>query len=144
MKRLIVSMALIASPLLAQAQVGVSVNIGEPGFFGQIEIGNQPPPPVVYAAPVIVEAPPVGVVLAPLYLRVPPEHHRDWKRYCHQYNACNRHVYFVNDDWYRNTYAPQYAREHGHENHEHEHEHDHGHDNEHEHDHGHDHDHDER
>jgi len=139
MKRFILSIALCAAPLLAQAQVGVSVNIGQPGFFGQIDIGNLPTPPVVYAAPVIVEAPPAGAVYAPLYLRVPPEHHRDWGRYCHQYNACNRHVYFVTDDWYHNTYVPHYSHEHEHEYHEHEHEHEHN--DEHDHGHGHDHEH---
>jgi hypothetical protein len=114
---------LLVSPLLAQAQVGVSVNIGEPGFFGQINLGNAAPPPVVYAQPVIIQAPPPGPPMAPLYLRVPPEHHKNWGRYCAQYNACGRKVFFVSDDWYRNTYAPQYKREHGHEEHHDDHEH---------------------
>jgi len=66
--------------IMVHAQVGVSVNIGEPEFFGQIEIGNTAPPPVVYANPVVIQAP-VGVVVGePLYLRVPEEHHRNWGR----------------------------------------------------------------
>ena len=69
MKKLLISLALVASPLLAQAQVGVSVNIGEPGFYGQINLGNAAPPPVVYSQPVIVQAPPPGPEMAPLYLR---------------------------------------------------------------------------
>jgi len=142
MKRLLISLVLISSPLLAGAQVGVSVNIGEPGFYGQIDIGNMPRPPVVYSAPVIVEAPQGDMNYPPLYLRVPPEHHKNWRKYCHQYNACNRQVYFVTDDWYHNSYAPRYAKEHPHPHDEHgydEHGHDgHGHD-EHGHDeHGHD------
>ena len=145
MKRLLISLALAASPLLvaplAQAQVGVSVNIGEPGFFGQINIGNAAPPPVVYAQPMIIQAPPPGPPMPPLYLRVPPEHHQHWDRYCAQYNACGRKVFFVNDNWYKNTYAPQYKREHGHE----EHHDDHGHHDDHEHhDDHHDDHHDER
>ncbi|PRC92122.1 hypothetical protein S2091_3257 [Solimicrobium silvestre] len=134
-------MTLIAAPLLAHAQV--SINIGQPGFYGQIEIGNAPPPQVVYSAPVIVQAAPTQEAYPPMYLRVPEEHHRDWRRYCHEYNACNRQVYFVTNDWYNNSYAPHYAREHGH-GHDHEyeerererdrdHERDHGHDRDHEH-----------
>ena len=131
MKRLLISMALVAAPLVAQAQVGVSINIGEPGFFGQIDLGNRPPPPVIYAAPVMVE--PARQAYPPLYLRVPEEHHRNWHRYCHQYNACDRQVYFVTEDWYNNAYTHEKHHEHEHERereHEHEHEHD-----EHHHDH---------
>ena len=152
MKRLLLSLFFVAAPLLAQAQIGVSVNVGEPGFFGQINIGNEPRPPVIYANPVIVQAPAYGYNSAPMYLRVPEDHHRHWNRYCAQYNACGRQVYFVTDDWYHNAYAPRYAREHD-RDHEHdrdrEHEHDrgqeHDHNNEHDHDHGHEHgNHDER
>jgi len=142
MKPLIIALALITAPLLAQAQIGVSVNIDQPGFFGQINIGNLPRPEVIYSAPVIVEAPPANVNYEPVYLRVPPEHHRNWGRYCHEYHACNRQVYFVTDDWYQNTYAPHYAHEHEHEHereyHEHEHDREHEHDEEHDHGRGHD------
>lgn len=135
MNRILLSLLMIGAPLLAQAQVGVSINIGQPGFFGQIELGNQPRPPVIYANPVIIQTPAFGYIAAPLYLRVPPEHHKHWNRYCGQYNACGRQVYFVTDDWYQNDYAPRYA-------HERENDHGHGHDNEHEHGHGHGHGHD--
>ena len=37
------------------ADVGVSVNVGQPGFYGRIDIGNAPPPRVIYAQPVIVQ-----------------------------------------------------------------------------------------
>ena len=127
MKRILLSLLFVAAPLLAQAQVGVSVNIGEPGFFGQINLGNEPRPPVIYANPVIVQAPSNGYNAAPMYLRVPEEHHKHWNRYCAQYNACGRQVYFVTDDWYNNSYAPRYT--HGRDN-----EHDRGHEREHEHD----------
>ena len=124
----------LAAPLFAQAQVGVSINVGEPGFYGQINIGNAAPPPVVYPQPMIVEQPAGGVIEAPLYLRVPEEHHRNWHKYCHQYNACNRKVFFVTEDWYGRNYANHRHEEH--EEHAREHE-------EHEHDH-HDHDEDHR
>ena len=38
--------ALVAAPA-AQAQVGVSVTVAQPGVYGRIDIGNQPPPQVV-------------------------------------------------------------------------------------------------
>ena len=79
MKKLLITSLLLAAPLFAQAQVGVSINVGEPGFYGQINIGNGAPPPVVYSAPMIVEQPQTGYVEAPLYLRVPEEHHRNWR-----------------------------------------------------------------
>jgi hypothetical protein len=111
MKRLI---ALIASPLISSAQtrVGVSIGIGQPGYYGQLEIGNVAPPPLMYAQPMIIQPAPVGVIYPPLYLRVPSGHYRNWRHYCGRYNACGRPVYFVQDNWYRNTYAPRYRNEH--------------------------------
>ncbi len=112
MKKILVIalLATIAAP--AFAGVGVSVNIGEPGFFGRIDLGDAPRPEVVYDQPVIIQRP--QVVGQPVYLRVPPEHQRNWKRYCGRYNACGQPVYFVKDDWYNNTYAPHYREQHGH------------------------------
>ncbi|UUZ54881.1 hypothetical protein LP419_02460 [Massilia sp. H-1] len=45
-------------PLKANAEVGVSINIGQPGFYGQIELGDFRAPPVVYAEPIIIERSP--------------------------------------------------------------------------------------
>lgn len=102
----------VTTPALA-ADVGVSINVGEPGFYGQINIGNVPRPTLVYSRPVIIQPAPVGVAVEPIYLRVPPGHAKHWSRYCARYNACGRPVYFVQDRWYRDVYAPQYRREHG-------------------------------
>ena len=88
--------------------VGVSVNIGQPGFYGQINLGSNMVPQLVLPQPVIVAAPPAGVVLAPLYLRVPIAYTREWHKHCGQYNACGRQVYFVRDEWYEHEYAPRY------------------------------------
>ena len=104
----------------AAADVGVSVSIGDPNFYGHIDIGNYRPE-VIYAEPVIIERVPVR--RAPLYLRVPPGHEKHWDKNCHKYDACGRPVYFVRDNWYRDVYAPRYRREHGHD-HDHDH-HDH-------------------
>jgi hypothetical protein len=95
------------------ADVGVSVSVGQPGFYGRIDIGNAPQPQVIYAQPVIIQQPPVGYVRQPIYLRVPPGHEKHWDKNCHKYNACNQPVYFVQDDWYRNEYAPAYQGDRG-------------------------------
>jgi hypothetical protein len=99
------SFLLIAGAALA-ADVGVSVSIGEPGFYGQIDLGHAPAPALVSPNPVVIVAPPTP--MEPIYLRVPTEHRRHWKRYCSRYNACGRPVYFVQDAWYNNIYAPHY------------------------------------
>lgn len=101
-----------STPALA-ADVGVSINVGEPGFYGRIDIGNVPTPALVYPRPVIIQPAPVGVVAEPIYLRVPPGHAQHWSRFCARYNACGRPVYFVQDRWYNNVFVPQYRREHG-------------------------------
>jgi hypothetical protein len=116
MKRFRFAAALVAiaasTPALA-ADIGVSINVGEPGFYGQIDMGNVPRPALVYPQPVIIQPTPVGVVAEPMYLHVPPGHAKRWTRYCARYNACGRPVYFVQDRWYNNVYVPQYRREHG-------------------------------
>ena len=69
----IVALAAILAPgLSAAADTGVAVTVGQPGFFGHIEIGNLPRPPVIFPEPVIIQRGPVGVIRAPLYLYVPP------------------------------------------------------------------------
>lgn len=97
--------------LAANANAGVSVSVGQPGFFGQIEIGDSyPAPRVLYPQPVIIQ--PAQVQYEPLYLHVPPGHAKNWRKYCGRYEACGRPVYFVRDDWYNNTYAPRYREYH--------------------------------
>lgn len=118
MKTLILAASLLAAisaaPAASAGDVGVSINIGQPGFYGRIDIGNMPPPPVLYAQPVIIQRP-ARVIGAPLYLRVPPGHAKHWSKHCGRYHACGRQVYFVRDDWYLNDYAPRYRSEHDHE-----------------------------
>jgi hypothetical protein len=94
------------------ADGGVSISIGQPGFYGRIDIGNYPPPQLIYRYPVIVEKTPVYG--APVYLRVPPEHAKHWKRHCHEYAACGERVYFVQDSWYEREYVPRYQEQHRH------------------------------
>jgi hypothetical protein len=114
MKTKILAATLLALCTSAFAtDVGVSVTVGQPGFYGRIDLGNMGPPPVVYEQPVIVQRP-VRFIEEPLYLRVPPGHQKNWRKHCGRYGACGRNVYFVRDEWYVNDYAPRYRREHGH------------------------------
>ena len=68
-----------------------------PGVYGRIQIGNAPPPPLIYAQPVVIYPAPV-VVQQPLYLHVPPGHAKKWSKHCASYNACGQPVYFVRVD----------------------------------------------
>ena len=111
----ILCMALIGAgvtPAFA-TDVGLSISVGQPGFYGQIDIGNFPQPRVVYAQPVIIQRPPQVVYVAPIYLHVPPGHEKHWSKHCAQYNACGRPVYFVRDDWYNDVYVPRYRSKDG-------------------------------
>lgn len=114
MKHFLIVVALAATTAPASAaDVGVSISVGQPGFYGQIDIGNYPRPVLIYPEPVIIELVRPGIVLQPVYMRVPPGHARQWARYCHQYDACGRRVFFVQDRWYKDVYVPQYRRMHG-------------------------------
>ena len=95
------------------ADVGISVNIGEPGFYGRLDLGDFPRPSVIYSQPVVIERGPGYASRAPIYLRVPPGHEKHWRRYCSQYDACGQRVYFVRDRWYQQTYVPRYRDRNG-------------------------------
>lgn len=89
----------------AQAQSYANVTVGgafAPGVYGQVSLGNNPPPPVWNAQPVI-----YGPALhraPPMYLHVPQQEYRDWGRHCARYRACGRPVHFVrveqNNRWW--------------------------------------------
>ena len=100
MKRLLSALAVMVAsvtvPAIA-ADVGVSVQVGEPGFYGRIDIGSFPQPQVIYPRPVMIQRVSVGLVGPPIYLRVPPGHAKKWAKHCHKYNACGQPVYFVQD-----------------------------------------------
>lgn len=114
MKRLLLALSLgaaaLSTPALA-ADIGVSVNIGQPGFYGRLDIGGFPPPPLLFSQPMMIQAVPLG--RPPLYLRVPPGHARHWAKHCRAYGACGERVYFVQDNWYNREYAPRYRERHG-------------------------------
>ncbi len=107
------------------ADVGVSINIGEPGFYGRLDIGDFPQPSVIYSQPVLIERNSAYGSRAPIYLRVPPGHEQHWRKYCRQYDACGQPVYFVRDRWYQETYAPHYREHNGRSRHNGHHDNDH-------------------
>lgn len=107
MKKIQIMLACAGALLAGAAQatdVGVSVQVGQPGFYGRIDIGNVAPPPVVLAEPVWVQRGPAHV--APVYMRIPPGHQKNWAKHCARYNACGMPVYFVREDWYQERYGP--------------------------------------
>lgn len=122
MKRFLFALATLLPGLTAPAiaaDVGVSVQIGEPGFYGRIDIGNFPQPQLIHPQPIVIQPVPVGVVRQPIYLRVPPGHAKNWRKHCSKYNACGQPVYFVEDGWYNTVYVPRYRERHDgdHDNH---------------------------
>ncbi len=98
------TLMVMSAPAFA-GDLSVSIGVNEPGFYGQINIGDYPRPSVVYAQPMIIERGPRYVEAEPMYLHVPPGHEKHWKQHCAEYQACGRRVYFVQDGWYRNEYA---------------------------------------
>lgn len=111
MRRLIFAAVIAATGGSAlAADVGVSVTVGQPGYYGRIDIGNFPPPQLIYAQPVVIERVPVGVAPRPLYLHVPPGHAKDWRKHCGKYNACGEPVYFVSENWYNDVYVKGHGK----------------------------------
>jgi hypothetical protein len=106
--------ALIAGAVAVPAfatDVSASIGISQPGFYGQINIGDFPRPAVIYAEPVWVQRPSKVVYVQPIYLHVPPGHEKHWSKHCAQYGACGRPVYFVREDWYQTQYVPRYQHQ---------------------------------
>lgn len=116
MKRFLIAAALgfaaastITTPAFA-TDVGVSLSIGEPGFYGRLDIGDFPPPQVIYRQPIAIQR--VPMERPPIYLRVPPGHAKKWSKHCREYNACGERVFFVQDSWYNREYVPRYQEQH--------------------------------
>lgn len=115
MKRQLFAFALCAftTPLFA-ADVGLSISIGDPNFFGSIKIGNAIRPEVIFRDPIIITKPRRHERLEPIYLRVRPGHEKHWRKHCHEYHACGRPVFFIRDTWYRKRYESRYHEHHRH------------------------------
>ena len=105
---LVLAAAALSTPALAGTDIGVSVGISQPGFYGRIDIGSVGAAPVlIYPQPVLIAAPRAVVVQRPVYLRVPPGHAKNWRKHCAHYDACGQPVYFVQEDWYQKHYADE-------------------------------------
>lgn len=119
MRKLLSSVAFLTAglifPVFGQAaNVDVNIHIGQPGYYGRIDIGDFGRPPVIYREPILIHSVPVR--REPVYLHVPPGHAKNWRKHCHKYNACGERVYFVQDGWYEREYVPRYqAMHHAHD-----------------------------
>jgi hypothetical protein len=125
MKRLLLAtgLASLAISGTAFAQVAASITLGEPGFFGRVDIGDAPTPRFINSSPVVGISVHGGVLPPPIYLHVRPGYERDWRHHCREYDACGQPVYFVRHDWYANTYVPHYREHHRDEHRDHRDEH---------------------
>jgi opacity protein-like surface antigen len=92
MKRLllVIVITLVAATAAQAADVGVSVSIGQPGFYGSFAIGGSPASAAIYPYPVVVRPAPV-VVARPVYVHVPPGQVKHGYRDYHGYPVYYRH-----------------------------------------------------
>jgi hypothetical protein len=112
----------LLGPAAWATDVGVSVQISQPGVYGRVDIGRFPQPAVIVTQPVVVAPPPPPVVVAapravvvqpqPVYMWVPPGHRKNWKKHCREYGACGTPVYFVRHDWYNHHVMARDDRQH--------------------------------
>lgn len=109
---------MLASLAAHAATPSVSISVsGEisPGVYGQVQFGNVMPPMVLlHSQPVIILRQPSAVVIAPLYLHVPPGHAKNWAKHCGKYNACGKPVYFMMSEDYGQDYQERKGK--GHKN----------------------------
>ena len=115
MRRFLFAMALATATVPAfAADVGVSISVGQPGFYGRIDIGDVPQPRLIFAEPIVIQR--IDVVRQPIYLHVPPGHEKNWHKHCRKYDACGQPVYFVQNSWYNEVYVPHHQKNSGHGN----------------------------
>lgn len=107
---LFIALAIVAQSAFT-ADIDLSIRIDQPGFYGTIDIGDYPPPRLIYRQPIIIERE-RGSHRSPVYLHVPRKHSKNWRKYCRQYHACDKQAYFVRDDWYNREYIPRYQKQH--------------------------------
>jgi hypothetical protein len=117
MKRFLIAVAIAAvtvttfNTTVLAADVGVSINMGQPSFYGRLDPNGYPQPQLIYRQPKAIGRVPMNQ--APVYMRVPPNHAKNWHKHCNKYNACDERVLFVQDNWYNRQYAPRYQEQHG-------------------------------
>ena len=110
---MVASAMMVVAPAMA-ADVSAAVQVGQPGFYGRLDIGDSAPPQVIYAQPRLINR--VRVRHPPVYMRVPPGHAKNWSKHCRHYHACGERVYFVKDSWYNDEFVPRYQERHPEQN----------------------------
>jgi len=106
----VLALSLTASSIVQAANVDVNINIGQPGYYGRIDMGDFGRPQLIYSEPRVIYRD--VTPREPIYLRVPPGHAKNWRKHCGKYNACGERVYFVQDKWYEREYVPRYKAKH--------------------------------
>jgi hypothetical protein len=100
----------MAAPLAGAADKSAAAVITgaiAPGIYGRVDMANRAKPPLVYQYPMFIEAPEnAASVVEPLYLHVPPDHAKNWKKFCEKYEACDKPVFFVKSAEYEPGYKP--------------------------------------
>src|SRR5512140_2802954 len=99
--RCVAATAVLTAAAAAQAQSQgeyVNATVGgplRPGVYGQVLVSHGPPPPLISSRPVVAVKALGPVRGEPMYFYLPPGHVRKWVKYCRNYQACERPVYFV-------------------------------------------------
>ena len=101
----IVTAASLASAAGTEARAVIKGPV-TPGVYGRVDVANKPLPALVYEQAMFVERPDTAGRVEPVYFHVPPEHAKHWKKYCNQYQACDRPVFFVKSAEYEPGYEP--------------------------------------
>jgi hypothetical protein len=100
----------MAAPLAGAADKSAAAVITgaiAPGIYGRVDMANRTKPPLVYQQPMFIEQPENATgVIEPVYLHVPPDHAKNWKKFCEKYEACDKPVYFVKSAEYEPGYKP--------------------------------------
>lgn len=97
--------AVIVTVPAAAADIGVSIQIAQPGVYGRVDIGRFPQPVLISTRPVIVTQPVVVQPVQPVAMWVPPGHRKNWRKHCDRYGACGVPVVFVDEGWYQGHVA---------------------------------------
>jgi hypothetical protein len=116
MKHFLIAVAIAAVSITfnttaVAADIGVSINLGQPNFYGRLDPSGYPQPRVIYRQPKAIQQVPMNQ--PPVYMRVPPSQAKNWRKHCNRYNACGERVLFVQDNWYKRDYAPRYQEQNG-------------------------------
>lgn len=82
-----------------------------PGVYGRLAMVSKAAPALVYEQPMFIERPATEGKVEPVYLHVPPEHAKNWKKYCSKYKACDHPVYFVKSAEYEPGYKERAEKE---------------------------------